>query len=75
MYTEIIIKKNYFFFLMYIGMNGKNINFEDKKMEPLKPQWLKDSARDNLKREIELCNRQHKSNPKDHDICLWLLHN
>ena len=20
-------------------------------------------------------NRQHKLNPKDHDICLWLLHN
>ena len=22
-----------------------------------------------------MCNRQHKSNPKDHDICLWLLYN
>ena len=44
-------------------------------MEPLKPQWLKDLAKDNLKREIELRNRQHKPNSKDHDICLWLLHN
>ena len=56
-------------------MSGKNINFEDKKMEPLKPQWLKDLARDNLKREVKLRNRQLKSNPKDHDICLWLLYN
>ena len=44
-------------------------------MEPLKPQWLKNLARDNLKREIEMYNRQHKSNPRDHDKCLWLLHN
>ena len=39
------------------------------------PQWLKDLAKDNLEREIEMRNRQHKSNAKDHDICLWLLHN
>ena len=39
------------------------------------PQWLKDLAKDNLRREIEMRNRQHKSNQKDHDICLWLLHN
>ena len=39
------------------------------------PQWLRDLAKYNLRREIEMRNRQHKSNPKDHDICLWLLHN
>ena len=39
------------------------------------PQWLKDLAKDNLRREIEVRNRQHKSNAKDHDKCLWLLHN
>ena len=38
------------------------------------PQWLKDLARDNLKRVIELRNRQDKADAKDHDICLWLLH-
>ena len=38
-------------------------------------QWLKDLAKDNLKREIELRNRQHKLNAKHHDKCLWLLHN
>ena len=38
-------------------------------------QWLRDLAKDNLRREIEMRNRQHKSNPKDDDICLWLLHN
>ena len=38
------------------------------------PQWLKDLARDNLKRQIELKNRQHKADAKDHDICLWKLH-
>ena len=44
-------------------------------MEPLKLHWLRDLAKDNLRREIELRNRQHKRNPKDYDICLWLLHN
>ena len=39
------------------------------------PQWLKDLAKHNLKREIELRNRQHKADAKDHDICSWLLHN
>ena len=39
------------------------------------PKWLKKLARDNLKREIEFRNRQHKADAKDHDICLWLLHN
>ena len=39
------------------------------------PQWLRDLAKDNLERETEMRNRQYKSNPKDHDICLWLLHN
>ena len=39
------------------------------------PQWLRDLAKDKLRREIEMHNRQHKSNPKHHDICLWLLHN
>ena len=39
------------------------------------PQWLKNLAKDNLKREIELRNRQHKADAKDHDICLWSLHN
>ena len=39
------------------------------------PQWLRDLAKDKLRREIEMHNRQHKSNPKDHDIGLWLLHN
>ena len=56
-------------------MSGKNINFEDKKMEPLKPQWLKDLARDNLKREIEMQNRKYKKDAKPHDICLYLIHN
>ena len=39
------------------------------------PQWLRDLANDNLRREIEMRKRQRKSNLKDHDICLWLLHN
>ena len=39
------------------------------------PQWLRHLAKDNLEKEVEMRNRQHKSNPKDHDICLWLLHN
>ena len=39
------------------------------------PQWLKNLARDNLKRQIELRNRQHRADAKDHDIYLWLLHN
>ena len=39
------------------------------------PQWLKDLARNNFKRRIELVNRQDKADAKDHDICLWLLHN
>ena len=39
------------------------------------PQQLRYLAKDNLRREIELCNRQHKSSAEDHDICLWLLHN
>ena len=39
------------------------------------PQWLRDLAKVNLRREIKLRNRQHKSNPKDRDICLWLLYN
>ena len=38
-------------------------------------QWLRDLAKDNLRREIEMRKRQRKSNLKDHDICLWLLHN
>ena len=29
------------------------------------PQWLNDLAKDNLEREIEMRNRQHKSNAKD----------
>ena len=29
-------------------MSGKNIDYEGKKIELLKPQWLKDLARDNL---------------------------
>ena len=39
------------------------------------PRWLRDLAKYNLRREIELHNRQHKSDAKDRDICLWLLHN
>ena len=39
------------------------------------PQWLRDLAKDNLGREIKMHNREHKSNAKDHDIYLWLLHN
>ena len=38
------------------------------------PQWLKDLARDTLKKQIELKNRQRKADAKNHDICLWLLH-
>ena len=56
-------------------MNGKNINFKDKKMEAPKPQWLKDLARDNLIREIEIQNRRCKKDAKPHDICLYLIHN
>ena len=37
-------------------------------------QWLKDLARDTVKRQIELKNRQHKADAKNHDICLSLLH-
>ena len=33
MYTQITIKNAYFFSLLYIRMNGKNINFEKKKNE------------------------------------------
>ena len=39
------------------------------------PQWLRDLAKDNLRREVELRNRQHKADAKDHDICLYLIHN
>ena len=39
------------------------------------PQWLKDLPKNNLRKEIELRNRQHKEDAKDHDICLWLLQN
>ena len=39
------------------------------------PQWLKDLGRDNLKREKELRKRQRNADTKNHDICLWLLHN
>ena len=44
-------------------------------MGDLKPQWLKDLARDNLKREIEIQNRKYKKDAKPHDICLHLIHN
>ena len=37
-------------------------------------QWLKDLAKNNAKRAIELYNRQHKADAKDHDIYLYLLH-
>ena len=33
MYTQIIIKKFYFFSLLYIRMNGKNINFDNKNIK------------------------------------------
>ena len=33
MYTWIIILKNYFFSLQSIRINGKNINFDDKKIK------------------------------------------
>ena len=33
MYTLIIIKKVYFFSLLYIRMNGKNINFDNKNIK------------------------------------------
>ena len=56
-------------------MNGKNINFKDKKMEAPKSQWLKDLARDNLKRETEMQNRRCKKDAKPHDIYLYLIHN
>ena len=32
-YTQIITKKIYFFSLLYIRMSGKNINFDEKKIE------------------------------------------
>ena len=33
MYTQIIIKNFYFFSLLYIRMNGKNINFDNKNIK------------------------------------------
>ena len=33
MYTQIIIKKSYFFSLLYIRMNRKSINFENKNIK------------------------------------------
>ena len=33
MYTQIIIKNFYFFSLLYIRMNGKNINFNNEKIK------------------------------------------
>ena len=33
MYTQIIIKKFYFFSLLYIRMNGKSINFDNKNIK------------------------------------------
>ena len=33
MYNQIIIKKFYFFSLLYMRMNGKNINFENKNIK------------------------------------------
>ena len=32
-HTLIIIKHFYFFSLMYIRMNGKNVSFDDKKIK------------------------------------------
>ena len=32
MYTQIIVKKFYFFSLLCIRISGKNINFDDKKL-------------------------------------------
>ena len=40
MYTQITIKNAYFFSLLYIRMNGKNINFEKKKKKKMKKQLL-----------------------------------
>ena len=39
MYTQITIKNAYFFSLLYIKMNGKNINF-GKKKKKMKKQLL-----------------------------------
>ena len=39
------------------------------------PKWLKDLAKDNMRKAIELYNRQHKADSKNYDICLHLLHN
>ena len=39
------------------------------------PQWLRDLAKDNLRREAELRNRQYKADAKNHDIYLYLIHN
>ena len=44
-------------------------------MDVPKPQQLKDLARDNLKREIEMKNREYQKDAKPHDICLYLIHN
>ena len=55
--------------------NKKNNKYTKMRITDNSAQWLKNLANDNLKREIELRNRQHKANAKDHDICLWLLHN
>ena len=33
MHTQIIIKKIYFFSLLYIRMNGKSINFDNKNIK------------------------------------------
>ena len=66
-------------------MSGNNINFEDKKMKKSdfyknkkNNKYTKMRITDNSAQwlnKIELRNRQHKANAKDHDICLWLLHN
>ena len=46
MYTQFIIKKNYFVSLQYLRMSGKNINFNDKKIK--KSIFYKNKAINNI---------------------------
>ena len=41
MYTQIIIKRFYFFSLLYIRLNGKNINFHNKNIKKKRLLQLK----------------------------------
>ena len=48
MYTQITIKNAYFFSLLYIRMNGKNINFEKKKKKNEKATFTTKTNKNNI---------------------------